>query len=342
MTDRYLIVGLGNPGRDYEKTRHNVGFWVIDELVTRHALVTPTKERKALVYDGNINGMRVIVAKPQTYMNLSGESVRALLDFYKIPLERFIVVHDDLDIPLGTLRLRKDGSAGGQNGIKNIILHTGTQSFARVRFGIGRPAGKMQARDHVLQAFSGDDAILSEQVTGKCADAIETWLKEGMEVAMTQFNGGIQAPKDPKPDLSQEIAIAQRAHELSPYDVKPLETLARLYKKNRQLDETIASHLKLAELYEKLDKRRQMLAEWDNAVKIRPSLVELQIKIAHENEAQDDPKRATQAWLRLAEHHSDTGNLDGAMRAVLEALRINPQHPRAQELRENLQKRITG
>lgn len=109
MSERYLIVGLGNPGRDYEKTRHNVGFWVVEELARRYNLSWGKKERKALAADGVIEGRRVLLAKPQTYMNLSGEAVRALLDFYKIEIERLIVIHDDLDTPLGTLRLRKTG-----------------------------------------------------------------------------------------------------------------------------------------------------------------------------------------------------------------------------------------
>lgn len=196
MTDRYLIVGLGNPGREYEKTRHNVGFWVIDALARRHALTTPNKERKSITYDGGIGGKRVILAKPQTYMNLSGEAVRALMDFYKIPTERLLVIHDDLDLPLGTLRLRKDGSAGGQNGVKNIILHLNTMTFDRARFGIGRPPGRMPAREYVLQAFIGDDAILAAQVTDVCADAVEAWLFDGMELAMTRFNGDIDKRGD--------------------------------------------------------------------------------------------------------------------------------------------------
>ncbi|MCA9896488.1 MAG: aminoacyl-tRNA hydrolase, partial [Anaerolineae bacterium] len=150
MSDKYLIVGLGNPGRQYQNTRHNVGFWVVAELARRHNLSSPKSERKSYVLDGTIAGKRVIAAMPQTYMNLSGEAVRALVDFYKIPLENIIVVHDDLDTPLGTLRLRQTGGHGGQNGVRNIILHLGTQEFARVRFGIGRPNGKMTARDYVL------------------------------------------------------------------------------------------------------------------------------------------------------------------------------------------------
>ncbi|MBC8170396.1 MAG: aminoacyl-tRNA hydrolase, partial [Anaerolineae bacterium] len=122
MSERYLVVGLGNPGKDYEQTKHNVGFWTVDELARRHGYTFGSKaERKALTADGLIAGKRVLLAKPQTYMNLSGESVRGLVDFYKIELENVIVISDDLDLPLGTLRLRKDGSHGGQNGVRSII-----------------------------------------------------------------------------------------------------------------------------------------------------------------------------------------------------------------------------
>jgi PTH1 family peptidyl-tRNA hydrolase len=131
MTTRFLIVGLGNPGKKYEATRHNIGFWVIDELARRWNITNFKTERKALVADGVIAEKRIILAKPQTYMNLSGQAVRALADFYKLDPQNLIVAHDDLDIPLGTLRLRKSGSAGGQNGLKDIIRHLGTQDFSR-------------------------------------------------------------------------------------------------------------------------------------------------------------------------------------------------------------------
>jgi peptidyl-tRNA hydrolase, PTH1 family len=333
MTDKYLIVGLGNPGRDYEKTRHNVGFWVIDELVKRHNLGNPTKERKSLLYTGVINGKSVVLAKPQTYMNLSGEAIRAIMDFYKITAENIIVIHDDLDTPLGTLRLRKTGGHGGQNGVRNTIQHLNGENFARVRFGIGRPPGKMQARDYVLQAFQGDDAILAQQITDKCADAVETWLREGIELAMTHINGDSAEKNTPKGSLDDEIAVAHRAHELAPHDPKPLETLAKLYRRAQKLDEAVQTHLQLAQLFAQLGKPKQMVYEWDNAVRIRPSLTDLQRKIAQENEAQGDSKRATQGWLRLAEYYIAQAENANALGAINEALRINPQHPKALEMR---------
>mgnify|MGYP001268533775 CR=1 FL=1 len=192
MADWYLIVGLGNPGREYENTRHNVGFGVLDELARRYGLAFGKKERKAVVATGVILGKKVILAKPQTFMNLSGEAVRALADFYKVEIERILIVSDDLDIPLGTLRLRKEGSAGGQRGLKSIIQHLGTQSFNRLRFGIGRPPGKMAPKDYVLQVFRGDDAILTAEVTDHAADAVETWLTVGIELAMSRHNGSTE------------------------------------------------------------------------------------------------------------------------------------------------------
>lgn len=195
MADWYLIVGLGNPGREYEATRHNVGFHVVEELARRAGLSFGKPERRASLASGVVRGRKVILAKPQTYMNLSGESVRALVDFYKVELPRLLIISDDLDLPLGTVRLRKSGSAGGQNGLKSIIQHLGTQDFNRLRFGIGRPPGRMVARDYVLAPFKGDDAILAAQVAGRAADAAETWLTDGIELAMTRHNGSIDEPQ---------------------------------------------------------------------------------------------------------------------------------------------------
>src|SRR5438552_1736530 len=158
--DRYLIVGLGNPGREYEKTRHNVGFRFVDALAAAHGMTFSKKQSKALVADGTIGDHKVLLAKPQTYMNLSGEAVRGLMDFYKIPLSNLLVVSDDLDIPAGTLRIREKGGAGGQKGLKSIIEHLGTPEFARMRVGIGRPPGRMDPAAYVLQDFDKSNAIL--------------------------------------------------------------------------------------------------------------------------------------------------------------------------------------
>jgi PTH1 family peptidyl-tRNA hydrolase len=331
MSDKHLIVGLGNPGREYEKTRHNVGFWVVDALVTRHQLGTGSKERKSIVYTGQIKGKPVVLAKPQTYMNLSGEAVRALLDFYKIPLERLIVVHDDLDTPLGTLKVRRQGGHGGQNGVRNILLHVGSEHFARVRFGIGRPPGRMQPKDYVLQPFVGNDQITAQQMVERAADAVESWLTDGIEITMTRFNGGLEEAA-PRLSLEEELALTLRAVELAPHDPEPLEALARLYRRAKEDDKAVDAHLRLAELHRAQGNLRRMLHEWDNAVRLKPTLTDLQAQIARENAAQGDVKRATQAWLRLAETWQTLGELQRAVEAVQEALTLNPQHARALEL----------
>lgn len=195
MSERYLIIGLGNPGSKYEKTRHNMGFFAVDELARRYNLSFGKTERKSKVADGVIRDRRVMLVKPQTFMNKSGEAVRALVDFYKTPLENIIVASDDLDLPLGTLRLRLAGGHGGQNGVRSIIQHLGTNDFNRARLGIGRPPGKMDPAAYVLKPFAGDDAILAEQVVDRAADAIELWLTDGIELAMTRYNGSLIEPE---------------------------------------------------------------------------------------------------------------------------------------------------
>lgn len=189
MSELYLIVGLGNPGPRYEKTRHNIGFRAVERLAQKHGLTFSKIEQRAQVASGTILGRRVILAKPQTFMNLSGDSVAPLARFYKIEPDHILVVHDDLDLPLGTLRLRETGSSGGQNGLKHIIQRLGTQDIPRVRLGIGRPPGRMDPVDYVLTPFKGDDEILAAEVQDRAAAAIETWLSEGIKMAMSRHNG---------------------------------------------------------------------------------------------------------------------------------------------------------
>lgn len=184
-----MIVGLGNPGKQYENTRHNVGWRVIDRLAAKHGIALSKTEHKALTGSGTINGKKVLLAKPLTYMNLSGDAVQPLAHFYKIPTPRLLVIADDLDLPLGTLRIRKMGSSGGQNGLKHILQRMGDQVINRVRFGIGRPPGKMHAADYVLAPFRGDDEILAMEVTDRAVAAVETWLSDGIEIAMNRYNG---------------------------------------------------------------------------------------------------------------------------------------------------------
>ena len=187
--ERYLIVGLGNPGRQYVDTRHNIGFMVVDALASAYGLKFDGNKSKAFFAEGTVASKRVIIAKPQTYMNESGFSVRGLMDFYKIPLTHLMVVSDDLDIPLGTLRIRPKGGAGGQKGLRNIIAQTGSEDFARMRVGIGRPPGRMDAAAYVLQPFAKQDAVLLQETISRAIKAVELWLESGIDVAMNRQNG---------------------------------------------------------------------------------------------------------------------------------------------------------
>lgn len=187
----YLIVGLGNPGREYQQNRHNVGFMVIDRLAQRLGAGFSRLEQKTLITKTDHQGRRLILAKPQTYMNLSGKAVGALLRYYKVPLENLMVAYDDVDIPFGTLRLRYAGGAGGQKGMKSIIQQLGTQDFPRLRVGIDRPPGRMAAADYVLQDFSKDEVEMLPQITDEAADAILLFVREGLDAAMNQFNGPV-------------------------------------------------------------------------------------------------------------------------------------------------------
>jgi len=189
MSETYLIVGLGNPGREYHMNRHNIGFMLIDRLSIRLNARMRRMQSKALVGSVTYKESKIILAKPQTFMNLSGQAVQGLVRFYKIPLENLIIAHDDLDLPFDTLRIRPGGGAGGQKGIKSTIQHLGTQDFPRLRLGIGRPPGRMDAAAYVLQDFAkGDEQILSETLD-RAADAVLTFIDFGLDKAMNQFNG---------------------------------------------------------------------------------------------------------------------------------------------------------
>jgi PTH1 family peptidyl-tRNA hydrolase len=187
--ERYLVVGLGNPGRQYVDTRHNIGFMVVDALASAYSLKFDGNKSKAFFADGTVANKRVIIAKPQTYMNESGFSARGLMDFYRIPLTHLMVISDDLDIPLGTLRIRPKGGAGGQKGLRNIIAQAGGEDFARMRVGIGRPPGKMDAAAYVLQPFAKQDAVLLQETISRAIKAVEHWLESGIDVAMNRQNG---------------------------------------------------------------------------------------------------------------------------------------------------------
>lgn len=340
MTERYLIVGLGNIGKQYENTRHNAGFWVVDELAQRHSLKFDKKERKAVVAEGSISGKRVLLAKPQTYMNLSGEAVRALVDFYKVSVDALIIIHDDLDTPFDSIKLRKTGGHGGQNGVRNIIQHLGTQDFMRLRFGIGRPPGKMEAVAYVLQPFTGDDAITAKLMTERAANAVETWLVEGAESAMSKHNGDAAVHK-PKTNPNEELKIAQRAHELAPNDPKPLEKIAALYKQLGKLDDAVKTHLRLAELYHAAGNVQESVKQLERVASLKPDQVELHERIVKAYLAQDDDKKAVARYLILAEHLERKGDFAGALKAVGAAIQINPQHPKLANLYEKLVQLLT-
>ncbi|EOT23386.1 peptidyl-tRNA hydrolase [Eubacterium sp. 14-2] len=185
----FIIAGLGNPTRQYEKTRHNVGFDVIDLLAEKYNIKVNEKKHRALCGTGILEGQKVLLVKPQTFMNLSGESIGAILNYYKIPPEtNFMVLYDDISLPPGRLRIRKKGSAGGHNGIKNIISHVGTQEFLRIKIGVGeKPQGRDLA-DYVLSRFSKEERELVEEAFGKACEAAAMMVQGETDRAMNQFN----------------------------------------------------------------------------------------------------------------------------------------------------------
>ncbi|AXI00727.1 aminoacyl-tRNA hydrolase [Sporosarcina sp. PTS2304] len=185
-----LLIGLGNPGKAYEKTRHNIGFQVIDELAKRWQAPAFQKKFNGEYTTVHTAGSKVILVKPMTYMNLSGECIRPLADYYEIDDDELVVLYDDLDLPAGKIRLRQKGSAGGHNGMKSLIAHLGTSEFNRIRMGIDRPTGGMKVADYVLSPFSKEEQSLIEEAVQKSADACEEWIKNPsfLEV-MNKFNG---------------------------------------------------------------------------------------------------------------------------------------------------------
>lgn len=189
----YIIAGLGNPGKQYAHTRHNVGFDTIDVLAERYHISVDTKKHKALYGKGVIDGHKVILAKPQTYMNLSGESVRELIDFYKVDEEEeLIVIYDDISLDPGQLRLRAKGSAGGHNGIKNIIAHLGGQTFKRVKVGVGEKPKGYDLADYVLGHFSKAERERVDASLERAADAVVKMITDDMDAAMNEYNKKVE------------------------------------------------------------------------------------------------------------------------------------------------------
>ncbi|MCB9008921.1 MAG: aminoacyl-tRNA hydrolase [Ardenticatenaceae bacterium] len=189
-TERFLIVGLGNPGRKYRGNRHNIGFMAVDALAAAYKIESSKVQNKAIVGNGRIQNQNVIIAKPQTYMNSSGDAVGPLARYYKVPPENVLIVYDELDLPFGTIRLREKGGSGGHNGMKSIINHLG-QDFPRMRLGIGRPSGRMPVPAHVLQDFGKDDLPLLNDILAEAVRAIETYLRDGIQLAMSRHNGNL-------------------------------------------------------------------------------------------------------------------------------------------------------
>jgi len=185
-TDRWLVIGLGNPGREYERSRHNLGFLVLDELARRHGGRVTDRAAKSLTGRVRLGDTELVLAKPQTMMNLSGQAVKALRAKYNVPLDRVLVVHDDLDLPFGRLRVRRGGSSAGNHGMDSVIAALGTKDVARFRVGIGRPPGN--GVDYVLSPFTESERAQLPEIVARVADAVEVAVNQGLERAMTDFN----------------------------------------------------------------------------------------------------------------------------------------------------------
>ena len=183
-----LVVGLGNPGPEYATTRHNVGFWCVDRLAADHSIAFSRRHKLALIGEGLIEGRRVVLAKPRIFVNRSGEAIAYLLRRYGVSPERLLVVQDELDLPLGKLRLRPRGSSGGHNGIGSVIAALGTQDFPRLRIGIGRPPPGSDQIEYVLGAMTEEERKVTDESVERAAGAVQTLITDGIDVAMNRFN----------------------------------------------------------------------------------------------------------------------------------------------------------
>lgn len=186
-----LIVGLGNPGREYERHRHNIGFMVVEALLSRARAQLNQEKFAARVGQGTLAGERVLFVEPQTFMNLSGRSVAEAARFYKVPVADVLVIHDELDLPLGRLQLKAGGGSGGHNGLKSIVSSLGDEGFIRLRFGIGKPEGpnaRERVAGYVLSNFDDGERRELDTLTDRAMDMTEIWIREGLSVAMNRFN----------------------------------------------------------------------------------------------------------------------------------------------------------
>jgi PTH1 family peptidyl-tRNA hydrolase len=199
MESVHLIVGLGNPGAEYAQTRHNAGFLLVERLAAQWK-VNWTNERKftARIAKAERDGKRALLCQPQTFMNLSGETVGALTNFYQLPLKQLLVAVDDADLPLGEVRLKPKGSSGGHHGLESIEQHLASREFARLRIGIGRADGAREITNFVLGKFDPSESAVLEKVLERAAHQVETWLAAGIEKAMNQFNGVVDSTNEKK------------------------------------------------------------------------------------------------------------------------------------------------
>jgi PTH1 family peptidyl-tRNA hydrolase len=196
MENVFLIVGLGNPGAEYVQTRHNAGFLLVEKLAAKWQCDWANEKKfRSRIAKVERDGKRILLCEPQTFMNLSGETVGALKDFYQLPLKQILIAVDDADLPLGEIRLRKSGSSGGHHGLESIEQHLSSREFARLRIGIGRKDGAREITNYVLGKFDPAESELLKKVLERAANQVETWLDAGIEKAMSQFNGGVELLK---------------------------------------------------------------------------------------------------------------------------------------------------
>jgi peptidyl-tRNA hydrolase, PTH1 family len=194
MENVFLIVGLGNPGAEYAKTRHNAGFLLVEKLAAKWKCDWANERKfQARIAKADCNGRKVLLCEPQTFMNLSGETVGRLKDFYQLPLKQLLVAVDDADLPFGEIRLRANGSSGGHHGLESIEQHLSSREFARLRIGIGRKDSSREITNYVLGKFDSSENELLEKVLERASNQIETWLEAGIEKAMNQFNGVVDS-----------------------------------------------------------------------------------------------------------------------------------------------------
>lgn len=199
MEPLHLIVGLGNPGAEYSDTRHNAGFMLVEKLAAHWKFEWVAERKfKARMAKGEVGGKRVWLCEPLTFMNLSGESVGALVGFYQIPLANLLVIVDDADLPLGGIRMRPAGGAGGHHGLESVEMHLAAQEYARLRIGIGRRDGLRQITGHVLGCFGRDEGPVLDAVLNRAISQVECWLKNGIQKAMSQFNGTVSPNNEAK------------------------------------------------------------------------------------------------------------------------------------------------